>query len=93
MAQGARRRFARLDLAWRPNDSKHPRLGLVVPKHGQSAVARNRLRRRLREIARRRVLRALPPIDIVIRARPPAYTAPFEELGAELDQWLRSLPT
>lgn len=92
-AQGARRRFVRLDLAWRPNDMTHPRLGLIVPRHGQTAVARNRLRRRLRELARRRGLRALPPLDVVIRARPPAYTAPFEELGAELDQWLQSLST
>lgn len=93
LTEGARRRFARLDLAWRPNDIAHPRLGLVVPRHGRTAVARNRLRRRLRELARRRILRALPSLDVVIRARPPAYTAPFEDLGAELDQWLQSLTT
>jgi ribonuclease P protein component len=92
LAHGQRRRTARLDLAWRPNDIAHPRLGLVIPRHGESAVARNRLRRRLRDLARRRLLPGLAPLDVVIRARPPAYTARFEELGTELTQWLHTLP-
>jgi len=47
-------------------------------------VARNRLRRRLREILRRDVLHNLPPVDLVIRARRSAYTASFAVLRAEL---------
>ena len=47
-------------------------------------MARNRLRRRLREILRREVLRNLPAIDLVIRAKRSAYTASFAELRAEL---------
>jgi len=47
-------------------------------------VARNRLRRRLREILRRDLLRTLPSIDLVIRAKRSAYTAPFAVLRAEL---------
>jgi ribonuclease P protein component len=47
-------------------------------------VARNRLRRRLREILRRDVLARLPPIDLVIRAKRAAYAAPFAVLRAEL---------
>lgn len=49
-------------------------------------MARNRLRRRLREILRRDVLplRQLPPIDLVIRAKRGAYAAPFAALRAEL---------
>jgi ribonuclease P protein component len=47
-------------------------------------VARNRLRRRLREILRRDVLRSLPAIDLVIRAKRSAYTASFAALRAEL---------
>jgi len=49
-----------------------------------SAVARNRLRRRLREILRRDVLRTLPAVDLVIRAKRSAYTASFAVLRAEL---------
>jgi len=71
-------------LAWRHNASGHARLGLIVPRHQSSAVARNRLRRRLREILRREVLRNLPAIDLVIRAKRSAYTASFADLRAEL---------
>jgi len=47
-------------------------------------VARNRLRRRLKEILRREVLRRLPPIDLVIRVKRSAYAASFAVLRAEL---------
>ena len=62
----------------------HPRVGLVVPKHRQSAVLRNQLKRRLREIVRTRLLRRLPSIDVVVRAKPGAYVAPYAVLEAEL---------
>ena len=32
------------------------RVGLIVPRHRQTAVARNRLKRRLRELTRLRLL-------------------------------------
>ena len=83
-AAGRRRRTPHLDLAWRPNLAGHARTGIIVPRHQSSAVARNRLRRRLREILRRDVLSRLPPIDLVIRAKRAAYTAPFAVLRAEL---------
>jgi ribonuclease P protein component len=81
---GRRRRTQHLDLVWRHNAAGHARLGLIVPRHQSSAVARNRLRRRLREILRRDVLRTLPAIDLVIRAKRSAYTASFADLRAEL---------
>jgi ribonuclease P protein component len=54
-------------------------------------VARNRLRRRLREILRRDVLPQLPPIDLVIRAKREAYAAPFAALRAELTDVVSAL--
>lgn len=81
---GRRRRTQHLDLAWRHSPLGHARLGLIVPRHQSSAVARNRLRRRLREILRRDVLRNLPSVDLVIRAKRSAYTASFAVLRAEL---------
>lgn len=81
---GRRRRTSHLDLAWRPNPVGHARMGIIVPRYQSSAVARNRLRRRLREILRREVYPQLPPIDVVIRARRTAYSAPFAALRAEL---------
>lgn len=83
-------RTPRLDVLWQTNALDHPRVGLVVPKHGQSIVARNQLRRRLREIARRQVLPGLSPIDFVVRAKRPAYRATFAELTADLKQWARA---
>jgi ribonuclease P protein component len=55
-----------------------------VPRYKHSAVDRNRLKRRLREIGRRSILPDLPPLELVIRARPEAYGASFAELDGEL---------
>ncbi len=73
-----------LDLAWRRNAIGHPRMGIVVPRFQFTAVARNRLRRRLREILRRDALARLPAVDLVVRAKRAAYAAPFAALRAEL---------
>ncbi len=73
-----------LEIAWRLNRAGHPRLGIVVPRFHYTAVARNRLRRRLREILRRDALATLPAVDLVVRARRAAYAAPFAVLRAEL---------
>jgi ribonuclease P protein component len=59
----------------------HPRVGFVVPKHGRSAVERNRLKRRLRELVRTAILPTLPIIDMVVHARPSAYRLSFDELA------------
>lgn len=55
-----------------------------MPRHQSSAARRNRLRRRLREILRRDVLRILPSVDLVIRAKRSAYSASVAVLRAEL---------
>jgi ribonuclease P protein component len=64
------------------------RLAVVVPKHGRKIVERNRLKRRLRESARLELLAHCldrgAAIDILIRARPPAYEAGFQQLRDEI---------
>ena len=82
--EGKRIRTEHLELRAVASLLHHPRVGFVVPKHGQSNVARNRLKRRLREIARLELLPALPPVDVVIRARREAYDARFDALAAQL---------
>ena len=57
-----------------------------MPKFGRSSVERNRLKRRLREIVRTRVLGNLPALDVVIRARPSTYDAEFSALVDELGE-------
>ena len=88
---GRRRRTAHLELAWCHNPTGHTRTGLIVPRYGSTAVARNRLRRRLREIVRRDILRQLSAVDLVIRPRRSAYAASFAVLRAELTDATKTL--
>jgi ribonuclease P protein component len=74
-------------MIWMDNQSGQPRMGLVVPKFQASAVARNRLRRRLREIWRRDIQPRQPAWDLVIKARREAYTASFDALRSQLLAW------
>ena len=74
-------------MIWVDNTTGYPRMGLIVPKFQSNAVARNLLRRRLREIWRRDVRPAQPALDLVIRIRREAYQAPFAALRAELLTW------
>lgn len=69
------------------NTTGHPRMGLIVPKFQSTAVARNRLRRRLLELWRRQVMAWQGPRDLLIRARREAYGASFDELQAEVLQF------
>jgi len=62
-------------------------MGLIVPKFQSSAVARNRLRRRLLELWRREVMGRQGGRDLVVRARRPAYQASFAELRTEVLQF------
>ncbi|HEU4586748.1 MAG TPA: ribonuclease P protein component, partial [Gemmatimonadaceae bacterium] len=62
----------------------HPRAGFIVPKYSRTSVARNRLKRRLREIVRTELLPHLPAGDLVVRARREAYDASFAELHDQL---------
>lgn len=56
------------------------RVGIVVPKIGNTAVKRNRLKRRLRELTRLVILPRLRASDVVVRAQRSAYAASFEAL-------------
>jgi ribonuclease P protein component len=66
-------------------------MGLIVPKFQSSAVARNRLRRRLRELWRRELMGAMPSWDVLIRARREAYQAGFASLREELCAWRQAV--
>ena len=67
-------------------------MGFIVPRYKHSAVDRNRLKRRLREVARTRLLPRLAPQDLVVRTRPEAYGATLDQLLAELSTVLQRLP-
>lgn len=67
------------------------RLALVVPRHGQTAVRRNKLKRQLREISRVEVLPRKASYDVLMRARREAYRAPFPELRDAIRAAARAL--
>lgn len=62
-------------------------MGLIVPKFQSSAVARNRLRRRLKELWRRELMLSVPSWDVVVRTRTAAYQAPMGSLREDLLAW------
>ena len=59
-----------------------------MPKHKRSSVERNRLKRRLRELARTLLLPELPAADVVVRTFPESYDVTFATLEREV-QWVR----
>lgn len=91
-SKGKRSKTRHLDVVFAASPVSHPRLGIVVPKHRHRIVDRNRLKRRLREIGRREVLPRLRSrgveVDLLVRARPEAYDAGFEDLRRELVEWV-----
>ncbi|HYJ79698.1 MAG TPA: ribonuclease P protein component [Longimicrobiaceae bacterium] len=86
--RGKRRKTRHLDAFVSASPAAFPRLGVVVPKHRHEIVERNRVKRRLREIGRTVVLPGLRnsgvAVDVLLRARPEAYLAPFGDLRDDL---------
>lgn len=78
-----------------PPGAAGPRLAVIVPRYGRPAVARNRVRRRLREIARREWLPAARVagvrLDLVMRARPAAYGRSYRQLHDAVRERLAAL--
>ena len=76
--------LASSDTAARP-----PQVGFVVSKAVGNAVVRNRVKRRLRHLAREHLTSLPGPAVLVVRALPAAATASYAELGADLERSLR----
>jgi ribonuclease P protein component len=72
-----------------PNTVGKSRLGLSVSKKVGTAVKRNRVRRRLKQIFRTSLTRLPGELDLVVSARPAAAEASFEELSEEFLRCLR----
>jgi len=64
--------------------ARRARFAVLVPRFQFTAVARNRLRRRLRELIRRDALARLPAVAVIVRARRSAYSASFAILRADV---------
>jgi ribonuclease P protein component len=86
-------RLPDLDVRSAPSGRPHPRVGIIVPRYKHSAVDRNRLKRRLRELIRTQLLPTLPPIDVVVRAFPSAYNAGFDGLAEQIGRVRQAIRT
>ncbi|WP_028643738.1 ribonuclease P protein component [Nocardioides sp. URHA0020] len=67
-----------------PTGSSGPRVGFVVSKAVGNAVVRNRVKRRLRHLAREHVSSLPGSAALVVRALPAAASASSGELSADL---------
>jgi len=84
-ASGVRASGRLLQVFLRPNPERaQARIGISVPRRVGPAVARNRIRRRLREIFRRGKPLGPRGGDLVVHVRPAASRATFAELAEEL---------
>jgi ribonuclease P protein component len=72
-----------------PGADRPSRVGFVVSKAVGDAVTRNRVKRRLRHLAREHVMSLPGSSVLVVRALPAAATASSAELGADLVRCLR----
>jgi ribonuclease P protein component len=83
-----------LVLYWFERDGEpgEPRLGLAVPKAAGNAVARNRIKRQLREVWRERLEQIPADRDYVLIVKPglpeAVVTNGFEWLGERVDEVL-----
>lgn len=89
---GGRKSSAQFVMFFRANGTAQNRFGISVKKALVTAVARNRIRRRIREIFRRQSSEISPGWDIVIHPRSAMARRDFASMQAELLNLLRSLP-
>ena len=87
--EGRRRSSREFAVFLRPNALELSRFGWSIKKALGSAVKRNRMRRRIREIIRLHRQEIAPGWDIVIHPRSSVTTAKFSALSEEL---LKLLP-
>jgi ribonuclease P protein component len=82
--EGQRRSTKQFVVFYRPNGGAESRFGSSVKRALGTAVERNRMRRRIREIARLGRQEIAPGWDIVIHPRRTVATADFAALQQEL---------
>jgi ribonuclease P protein component len=85
--EGSWRRGNYFDFVLTRSPAGQSRVGLIIPLHAHTAVERNRLKRRAREVMRRYVLPAEEEArDIVVKARKNAYGLSFDSIKEELER-------
>ncbi|HET9177044.1 MAG TPA: ribonuclease P protein component [Terriglobia bacterium] len=82
--QGQRRSASLCTIFYRPNGLAQTRLGITVPRRLGTAVLRNRIKRRVREIFRLNRKELPGGWDIVLNPRPAAAKVAYSALEREL---------
>ena len=82
--EGQRRSTSICTIFFRANGLPHTRLGITIPARLGNAVARNRMKRRIREIYRLHRESIAGGWDVVLNPRPGVATATFPTLEREL---------
>lgn len=81
---GRRIRTEHLDVRAADSLLSYARVTVIVAKHRHTIVERNRLRRRLKELVRTRIIPRLSAVDVVVRAHASAYDTSFDVLETEV---------
>jgi len=89
LREGERVRARFLDVRQLTSTFGHVRVGIVVPKFGFTAVERNTLKRRLRELARHHLVSLGRSSDLILRAKREAYRATFDDLRTDVEHIAR----
>jgi len=90
--EGQRRRGPLCAVFFRPNGLSETRLGVTVPARVGSAVLRNRVKRRVREVFRLNRPSLTPGWDIILNPRDAVARVPFRTLEKELLRLFPSQP-
>ena len=75
-----------------PGGAETTRLAITAPRRLGTAVARNRMRRRLRAAFQPHLTTPQPVVDMVAQARAPVSDAPWDCLGRAVAQSLARSP-
>ncbi len=73
------------------SETEGPRVGLTVPKALGNAVARNRIKRRLREAVRSAIPLLSAPVDVVLHPRRSVLDADFAVIQREVETIFRTV--
>jgi ribonuclease P protein component len=73
------------------SETEGPRIGLTVPKALGNAVARNRIKRRLREAVRAALPVLSAPVDVILHPKRSVLEADFAAIEREVQTIFRSV--
>ena len=82
--QGRRHFSSQMTVFYLRQGESGARIGFTVGRVLGGAVARNRIRRRMREAVRLERMRLTVPVDVVINPKKSVLTAPFQALVDEI---------